>query len=141
MKNSFTHNGTVFKGAVPSAEIEKIQKDADILVHVEGLDMKSRLQVHQSFSTKIVDYLKAARTILAVGTKDEASINYLLQNDCAFVCENTVDIYKNLSDLLSDNELLNDYSRRAYLCGQLNHSSDKIKSMLFNDIKRFSSND
>jgi hypothetical protein len=110
-------------------------------VHVEGLDLKSRLQVHQSFSTKIVDYLKAARTILAVGVKDEASINYLLQNDCAVVCENTVDIYYNLRELISDKTYLDDFSRRAYYRGQFNHSSKKIKSMLLNDIKRFGNND
>ncbi len=141
MKKSFAHNGTVFKGAVPSSEVEKIQSDADILVHVEGLDLKSRLQVHQSFSTKIVDYLKAARTILAVGVKDEASINYLLQNNCAVVCENTVDIYYNLRELISDKTYLDDFSRRAYYRGQFNHSSKKIKSMLLNDIKRFGNND
>lgn len=65
-----------FEGRVPSSEIEKIQKSADILVHVEGLSLKSRLAVHQSFSTKIVDYLKNARAVFVVGPSDAASVDY-----------------------------------------------------------------
>ena len=141
MKKSFEFNGTEFKGAVPFSEIGNIQKDADILVHVEGTDLKSRLQVHQSFSTKIVDYLKAARTILAVGTKDEASIDYLIRNDCAVVCKDINDIYCKLLELSSDKDLLKEYSFKAYDSGRLNHSSDKIKDMLINDLKRLTVND
>lgn len=58
---------SILMGSVPATEIEEIQKNADILVHAEGLDLKSRLAVRQSFSTKIVDYLKMARPIFAVG--------------------------------------------------------------------------
>jgi len=141
MKKSFSHNGTSFKGAVSSSEIPLIQGDADILVHAEGLDLKSRLQVHQSFSTKIVDYLKTARTILAVGTGDEASIDYLIKNECAVVCENYNDIYYNLLELISDKKLLDDFSLAAYYRGQFNHSSEKMKSMLLNDMKRICNND
>ena len=81
-KNSF------FMGAVASSEIEAIQKDADILVHAEGLDFKSRLQVHQSFSTKIVDYLKNARAVFAIGPEDVASIDYFIGNYSAVTSVN-----------------------------------------------------
>jgi len=138
MKKAFAYNGTSFKGAVSSKEVDLIQSDADILVHAEGLDLKSRLQVHQSFSTKIVDYLYKARAILAVGTEDEASIDYLIKNDCAVVCSDYEQIHTNLLKIISNEEILNELSFKAYNCGRKNHSSQRIKTMLKNDLKRIS---
>ena len=69
-----------FMGSVPAEEIETVQKEADMLVHVEGLDKKSQNEVFQSFSTKLVDYFQSSRPILAVGPKNVASINHLIEN-------------------------------------------------------------
>ena len=41
-------------GSVSADEVLKIQNEADMLVHVESKDLKNRLLVRQSFSTKIV---------------------------------------------------------------------------------------
>src|SRR5699024_12532795 len=49
-------------GSIPASEVPKTQADADILVHVEATDLKNKLAVRQSFSTKLVDYFKAARS-------------------------------------------------------------------------------
>ena len=70
-------------GSIPSSEVPDIQKNADMLVHVEAFDLKNRLTVRQSFSTKIVDYLKSARPIIVVGPKNVASIDHLIRNGCA----------------------------------------------------------
>lgn len=125
----------LFLGAVPSSEIEAIQKDADILVHAEGTDLKSRLQVHQSFSTKIVDYLKNARAIFAVGGSDAASIDYFIKNDSAVVATDRHEVEKKLRSLTDRPELLKEYAERAYNCGRKNHSADVIKAMVYNDLK------
>ena len=47
-------------GSVSAEQVQKLQKDADILVHAEGLDKKSAQAVRVSFSTKLVDYFKNA---------------------------------------------------------------------------------
>ena len=58
-----------FMGSISAGEVVRVQQEADILVHVEATDLKNRLLVRQSFSTKIVDYLKMARHIVAIGPK------------------------------------------------------------------------
>lgn len=116
-----------FEGRVPSSEIEKIQKSADILVHVEGLSLKSRLAVHQSFSTKIVDYLKNARAVFVVGPSDVASVDYFLRYDSAVVATDKNDVENKLRKYTDTPENIKEYAKKAYLCGRENHSAEKIK--------------
>ena len=125
-----------FEGRVPSSEIEKIQKSADILVHVEGLSLKSRLAVHQSFSTKIVDYLKNARAVFVVGPSDAASVDYFLRYDSAVVATDKNDVENKLRKYTDTPGNIKEYAKKAYLCGRENHSAGKIKKMVYNDLKR-----
>lgn len=121
-------------GSVPSNEIARIQSEADILVHTEGMDLKNRLTVRQSFSTKIVDYFKAARPIVAVGSKDVASIKYLIDHKCAIVSDDEQDLYEKLRSVLDDRQQLQAYAMRSYLCGRRNHNQKQQKKMLYQDL-------
>jgi len=125
-----------FMGSVPSSEIPRIQREADILVHAEATDRKYRLAVRQSFSTKIVDYFKAARPIVAVGPKEVASIKHLIDHDCAIVADNEQELYEKLCSVLDDPKQLQAYATRAYLCGRKNHDIRQQKAMLQEDLRR-----
>lgn len=121
-------------GSVPSSEISRIQREADILVHVEAIDLKNRLTVRQSFSTKLVDYFKTARPIVAVGPKDVASIKHLIDNDAAIVADNEQELYEKLAPLLSDMRRLQKYGISAYMCGRSNHDEKQQQTMLLEDF-------
>ena len=123
-------------GTVPASEIPQIQSEADMLVHVEAMDLKNKLAVRQSFSTKLVDYFKAARPILAVGPKDVASIDHLLQNNCALVADNAADLVVMLSDCLENPKRLNTLAENAFLCGKRHHNAAQMKEMLCADLKK-----
>ena len=125
---------SILMGSVPASEVPGIQERADILVHVEALDLKNRLTVRQSFSTKIVDYLKAARPILAVGPKDVASIDHLIRNDCAIVADNRQELESKLRAILDDKAMLNEIAQRGYECGRKHHNKQDIQTMLMNDL-------
>lgn len=122
-------------GDVPAEMIPAIQKNADMLVHVEALDLQNRLKVRQSFSTKIVDYLKSARPILAVGPKDVASIDHLIRNDCAIVADNKAELERKLRSILEDPSELNRVARNAYECGRKHHNRQDIQQMLMRDLR------
>lgn len=126
----------VMMGSVPSSEMEKIQKEADVLVHVESFDLRSKLEVRMSFSTKIVDYLSRGKCILGVGPSDVASIDYLIQNDCAVVANNRDEILKTITDLITDNNILDKYGDKAWECGVKNHNQDIIKKGFESNLKR-----
>lgn len=121
-------------GSVPSSEVPKIQREADFLVHVEAQDLKNRLLLRQSFSTKLVDYFSQARPILAYGPKNVASIEHLISNECALVADNEEELYEKLTRILNDKKALDDLSLQAWLCGQNNHSKQDIQNMLIKDI-------
>lgn len=122
-------------GCVPSSDIEALQENADILVHVEAMDIKNKLAVRHSFSTKLVDYFKSARPILAFGPKDVASISHLVYNQCAIVADNSSELVKELKEAINDHELLNDLAKRGYACGKKHHNNSMMQEMLLNDFK------
>lgn len=121
-------------GKVPSSEVLRIQQDADILVHAEAMDLKNRLTVRQSFSTKIVDYLKAARPILAVGPKEVASVKYFIDYNCAIVADNEIKLYEKLSAVIDDKQQLHEYAAQAYMCGRMNHDKKRQEAVLKWDL-------
>ena len=122
-------------GLVPPAEVARIQSEADMLVHAEATDLKNRLIVRHSFSTKLVDYMAAARPILAYGKRDMASIRHLERNQCAVVAESPDELYQKLTAVLGDEAALEDLARRAYACGRRCHGREDIRALLTEDFK------
>lgn len=121
-------------GTVPASAIPQIQSEADMLVHVEGLDLKNRLLVRQSFSTKLVDYFKSARPILAVGPYDVASMAHLMENDCALTAQNADDLAEKLNSVLCDRRILAELAEKAYACGKRYHDQTQMRAMLKADL-------
>ena len=122
--------GVILKGFVSSVYIKEIQTSADILVHVESFDADDKLRVRQSFSTKIVDYLSRGRCILAVGPTDIASIQYFEKYKSAYVITNPSEVYKKLSELISDYSLMETYADKAWSCGYANNGYHKREEFL-----------
>lgn len=122
-------------GFISSSEIPRIQSEADILVHVESLSLQYKLCVRQSFSTKIVDYLKMARPILAVGPNDVASIEHLIRNDCAIVADNKEDLINKLNEVINNNNQLTEIALKGYECGKKYHNKADYNKMLSEDLR------
>lgn len=133
-KALFSEGNTFLMGSVPSEDIAKIQLDADILIHVESTDLKDRLEVRHSLSTKIVDYLSRSRCILAVGKRDVASIDYLKRNDIALIAEDTNQIIEILSGIIDKKIVLDDYSKRGIDFARKNHNINNIQNELYDDL-------
>ena len=137
MREALDIDGSSFlMGAVPASEIPRIQSDEDMLVHVEAFDRKNRLLVRQSFSTKLVDYFKAARPILAVGPRGIASIEHLAANDCALVAQSVEEICRALESVVESPDKLNTLSEKAYACGRAHHDKAVMQQMLQADLNR-----
>lgn len=128
-------NTSKIMGFVDSSEVAGIQSNADMLIHVEAMDLKNKLLVRQSFSTKLVDYFKSARPILAVGPKDVASIDHLIRNDCAIVADNKQELVEKLTEYINNNDKLTEIAVKGYECGKKHHNKGKNYSMLIEDLK------
>ncbi|MBR2954348.1 MAG: hypothetical protein IKC45_08210 [Clostridia bacterium] len=115
-------------------EIREIQKNSDILLHCEGFSLKEKLAVHQSFSTKIVDYLETNRCILAIGDDYCASIKYFIDNNCGAVATSKKEIKPCLMKLCNNHDMLKQYADNAWESGKKNHSHINIKQMVKEDL-------
>ncbi len=128
-----------FRGAVSADAIPAIQAEADVLVHAESFSRTNRAIVRQSFSTKLVDYLHAARPILAVGPDDVASVSYLKVHDLALRL--TGDKVRDLALLrrLLDPATRKERAARAHAFGQAHHSRAIMQGMIRDVMERATS--
>lgn len=124
-----------FMGSVPAKEIPQIQANADVLVHVEAMDLKNRLAVRQSFSTKLVDYLSAARPIFAVGPRDVASVSCLVEHDAAIVASNKKEVAEKLTQLTENPSLCAEYAQKAWQLGKQNFEQSIVQPSFFADME------
>lgn len=119
-----------FIGNINYAEVVKVLKQSDILLHVESFESKDIDRVKHSVSSKIPDYLIANRLILAVGPQEVASISYLKENLAAF----TICSLDNLKNGLED--IIENYNQYSYLIenanslANSNHVEDKNSTLL-----------
>lgn len=125
---------SIFKGSIPSSQVKSIQRDADILIHVESFKLSERYSARLSFSTKIVDYLEAGRCILAVGWKRTGGIQYLNKNNAAMVITDIENIHYKVQELLSNKQQILEYGKKGFECGTKNHQLEKIRMNLYKDL-------
>lgn len=135
MDHNLRKKGTSIHKSVSYEKLLQLQKDANILLHVEGLSKSNQMTVHQSFSTKLVDYFAMGKCILAVGTESEASIKHLMDNDAAIVIGAKKEVLPKLKKILDKQELILEYGIKAYECGKRYHEKLKIQKMISDDIK------
>jgi hypothetical protein len=119
---------------VPNEKKQKVMDGADILLHVEPFK-KSEYQFYRaSFSTKLVDYFYSAKCILAVGGMT-ASTDYLVRNDAAICITDKSKINESLMKIVDKPQLINEYAKKSWDCGLINHQIDKIQTRMYNDFK------
>ena len=103
MKKSFSLCKSIrFMGAVSSAEVLKIQQQADFLIHVESFSKEGISSAKMSFSTKIIDYMLSGKPIFAVGPSEVNSIEVLKNHNLAIVVENESNLWGVLNKLANN---------------------------------------
>lgn len=127
--------GVYLRQAVKTDEVEKVQSEADILVHIDPMDRRGALEVHQSFSTKIVDYLFRARCILAIGHPECSSMDYFLKYKAALVASSKAQIEQRLKDILNDTSILDKMARAAWDIGVQKHQRETMQGDLMSILQ------
>jgi len=121
------YNGVIFGGAITADQVQQEINNADIVLHLESLQLSYKLSTRLSFSTKIVDYFKNSKCIFAVGWKEAASIEYLIKNNVAEVAISITEIKPKLLKLIESHDLRNYYAGKAWNCGKKNHQISDIR--------------
>lgn len=121
--------------AVSQQELRMKYKTSDVALHVEGFDIKNRLNVRQSFSTKIVDCLESGCAVLAICDAKQGGHEYLRREDAAICIDNLSDIESVLKNMVNNPNLIREYREKAFLCGQRNHMRDDMSRKLCEDFQ------
>ena len=132
-----SENGIVFHGSVSQIEVQQKMKNAIAVLHVESFDDQNRELVRYSFSTKIADCLGCGTPLIAFGPEDVASIEYLIDNGCAFVATKKDELVNVFRDILNQNKV-NTVLDKAFLTVKNNHDPDRIDVMFENYFKNSS---
>ncbi len=133
-KAALNRNGCSVKGALALNEVQKVQREADVLIFVESLEPQFKNAARLSFSTKITDYLKNGKCIFAIGDRGIAPIDYFNRYDAAITASTYEEIGQQLTRLIDHPAQITKYSKKAYECGKEHHSIEKMDEVLRNAI-------
>lgn len=123
-----------FHKPVSVTQVVELQKQADVLLFMEDIVGNNSKKARLSFSTKITDYLSAAKCILAIGPEDIAPMEYLKNEDAAICVNDKAQIEGALKMLISSPLIIDGYAEKALSCGQKNHSKEKIINVVESSI-------
>ena len=129
-------SNSFFMGSVSALEVQKLQSEADILVHAESFKEEYFNLIHYSFSTKLVDCFHSAKCIFAVGPENAASIDCLIKNDAAVVAKSNDEIYEKLNLLVNNKSMIDEYSEKAWKYGKKSFNRIEIQRTLNESIKK-----
>ena len=120
---------------VTQGRVLELQREADVLLFLEGMSGPDSKIARLSFSTKITDYLSSGRCILAIGCADTAPMEYFSTNDSAIVATSDKEIKAAVEKILTDPKIIMEYAENAHRCGIENHGKEKILGSVEKSIR------
>lgn len=126
VKNELNCEYCEIHGPVSQEKVFELQQESDLMLFVEDIDGPDSRVARLSFSTKITDYLSSGKCIFAVGHKETAPMQYLINNNAALIADNDKEIEEKLQMLVDNTELLAQYAENAAVVANKNHNEEKI---------------
>lgn len=126
---------SIFRGGVKPEMLNDIYNRSDISLHVESFDLRNKLLTRLSFSTKIIDCLESGCAVMVVAWNKHSGYEYLESEDAAITISNKKEITMKLNEIVENNNLILQYSRKAFECGMRNHNRESVQDMILNDFK------
>lgn len=103
---------------------------ADLVLHVESFEESQIIKTKYSFSTKIIDYMQSGSTVLAIGPKTIASMDYLSHIPGVYIIDNLENLNVELSKVLEDREYFYERAQKTRDFAKMYHDSSVIGSGL-----------
>lgn len=132
--------GIIFHGSISADEVLRVMENSLIVIHTESFDVKNMQKVRFSVSTKIAESLMYGPCLIAYGPEGIASIDYLKENNAAYVITRPEDLESGLTEILTNAELRKQILRNARSLAAKNHNADvnpkKVREWLEDIIKK-----
>lgn len=134
-KRLLCDSGVQLLPPVSFAKVPDIIAENDVQVFTESLDGRFMSVARLSFSTKIIDYIRSGKCILAVGPKDVAPIEYFKNEDAALVAT-TKDELMDCLLRLTDENVIREYAGKAVECGKRNHDEAIMHNRIYSILEQ-----
>lgn len=118
--------GAEVRDYLPPDRVSEVYATADVLVHVESLDADHGLFTRYSLSTKIPEYMAAAKPILAHLPDGAYGAEYLRVHGAGLVSSTASDLERNIRRLIDDADVRLALARRGLARVQEAHTLDKV---------------
>lgn len=123
-------DSSVFGGGLSSDQLFFRLQKADFLVHVESFRYKNICDTRLSLSTKIPEYMSYRKPIIAIGPKNIASMQYIL--DCACCITKTRNMDHILTELFCNTAKQRELADKAYNKYAQNHNKEHNQKVFLN---------
>lgn len=128
--------GIRFQGSIPSDEVLKVMSKSMAVIHTESFEQNLMDMVRFSVSTKIAESLMYGPCLLAYGPEGIASIDYLKENDAAYVITQTDRLSEGLTEILSNGKLREHIMGNARALAARNHDPEVNSKKLYQWLER-----
>lgn len=122
------------RSAIPQNEVAAVQSAADVLLFAEAIDGANAKIARLSFSTKLTDYFRSGKCILAVGNTDTAPMEYLKENEAALTASSYEEIIAALKFMVANKQALSEYAKKSFDLGRKNHNKEDIQQKMMSAI-------
>ena len=135
LKSHFSSlHSIVYGGFITQEELHREISSSHGLILAESFDESMLRYTGLSMSTKVPEYLSSGIPILAIGHKEQGSIEYLANNQAAYIVNDIDNLQEILNDLLQgDNtDMVLQNALRLFM---ENHSQDKQCDKFYDVVK------
>lgn len=120
----------VLHGGVPPERLRQVYDGSDIALHVEAFDLKNRLLVQHSFSTKVVDCLGSGCALMVVSHEGHAALRYFRGREAAMVASDPAQLGEVLRALAEAPQEVLDWARRGQAFGLAHFQREAVQAAL-----------
>lgn len=137
--NELKLNGTIeVNPFVTGEKYKEVFYSAEMLLHVEAFDDESINRVKYSVSTKIADSLGSGICLFAYGPSSVASMQHLIDNDCAICATSRDELKAKLLLAFNNKEERERVARNGLVAAHNFHDSELNSKILYDNLKRVS---
>lgn len=116
--------GIDFHGVITPSDVQARMQECIAVIHTESFDDKEKDQVRFSVSTKIAESLMYGPCLIAYGPEGIASIDYLKENNAAYVITRPEDLESGLEEILTNSEMRAQIVQNARALAARNHNAE-----------------
>lgn len=116
--------GINYCGLIPYEKVIEVMHESDLLVHGESFDKFTRWDLQYAFTTKIADSLACGTCFMIYAPEGLACVEYLKENDCAFVVTEKDRLKETLKEIIGNSDLRADRAQKARGIAEANHNRE-----------------